>query len=413
MIAETATRKRYMGRAIYRGAVTALLPLVAIGSAQHSAAAAEPVPLVTIKEVMEMTITPATNTLWNVPERPTDEQWAALEQASITLLVAAGSIARGGAGQNDAAWVGNPAWSAFNEVMIKAGVDARKAIRARDSNALLAAGDALYPPCEGCHLQFNPGVAAWELDTTRISEGHMDSTRKLWIGLGALLVVSFAVLLLMGGEIYRNSRRCPSASSRKTGTSCTPAPTSRAAARSGNRWAACSSARSGATAAMLRRTGAPTGCIAKRSRCSTSGRSARERRERYDGLPAERAAPHLRGRLEPRMRRTPTIRDAHDHARCGPRRGHRERRRALRKPVRQRSRHGGAARSLRDEERHGARCGASPRADRVLLVDRLGRHDGAARQPRHLHEQLARRAADRQSRRRRPRICGRRSACCS
>jgi len=39
-----------------------------------STAAAEPPPLVTIKEVMELTITPATNTLWNVPERPTDEQ---------------------------------------------------------------------------------------------------------------------------------------------------------------------------------------------------------------------------------------------------------------------------------------------------------------------------------------------------
>jgi hypothetical protein len=73
-------------------------------AAQRSTAAADPQPLVTIKEVMEMTITPATNTLWNVPERPTDEQWAALEQASTTLLVAADAIARGGAGQRDAEW---------------------------------------------------------------------------------------------------------------------------------------------------------------------------------------------------------------------------------------------------------------------------------------------------------------------
>ena len=107
-----------------------------------------------------MTITPATNTMWNVPERPTDEQWIALEQASITLLVAADAIARGGAGQRDAEWVGNPAWTAFNEAMIKAGRDALSAIRARDSVALTAAGDVLYPPCEGCHLQFNPGVTA-------------------------------------------------------------------------------------------------------------------------------------------------------------------------------------------------------------------------------------------------------------
>jgi hypothetical protein len=140
-----------------RAAAALLLPFAA---AQFSTAAAEPPPLVTVKEAMEMTITPATNTLWNVPDRPTDEQWAALEQASITLLVAAEAIGRGGAGQHDAEWAGHPAWAAFNAAMIKAGVDALKAIRARDSQALIAAGDVLYPPCEGCHLQFNPGVAA-------------------------------------------------------------------------------------------------------------------------------------------------------------------------------------------------------------------------------------------------------------
>jgi hypothetical protein len=139
---------------------TVLLSLVLMAGAQHSTVAAEPQPLVTIKEVMEMTIAPATNTIWNVPDRPTDEQWVALEQASITLLVAAEAIARGGAGQRDAEWAGNPAWAAFNDVMIKAGLDALKAIRARDSAGLIAAGDVLYPPCEGCHLQFNPGVTA-------------------------------------------------------------------------------------------------------------------------------------------------------------------------------------------------------------------------------------------------------------
>ena len=145
------------GRTIHRAAAALLLPLIAITGAQPSTAA-EPQPVVTIKEVMEMTITPATNTLWNVPERPTDEQWAALEQASVTLLVAADAIAKGGAGQRDAEWASNPAWAAFNDVMIKAGLDALRATRARDTEALIAAGDVLYPPCEGCHLQFNPAV---------------------------------------------------------------------------------------------------------------------------------------------------------------------------------------------------------------------------------------------------------------
>jgi hypothetical protein len=98
--------------------------------------------------------------LWGAAERPTDEEWAALEEAAVTLLTAADVVGRGGAGPSDAKWAASPAWSAFNDVMTKAGVDALKAITARDRDALAVAGDVLYPPCEGCHLQFNPGVTA-------------------------------------------------------------------------------------------------------------------------------------------------------------------------------------------------------------------------------------------------------------
>ena len=117
-----------------------------------------PRPLVTIKEVMEKTITPATNTLWNVPETPSDEQWAALEEAAVTLLVAANVVAAGGTGEKDAEWVKQPAWHAFNAALIDAGNAALKAVRARDVAALASAGDVLYPPCEGCPKLFNPGV---------------------------------------------------------------------------------------------------------------------------------------------------------------------------------------------------------------------------------------------------------------
>ncbi len=138
--------------------VAATLSVVSAGHAQPPPSAADSRPLVTIKEVMEQTITPATNTLWGVPEKPTDEEWAALEQASITLLVAADFVARGGAGEHDVEWARNPAWAAYNAAMTNAGLAALKAARARDAAALLAAGDVLYPPCEACHMQFNPGV---------------------------------------------------------------------------------------------------------------------------------------------------------------------------------------------------------------------------------------------------------------
>lgn len=121
--------------------------------------AADGRPLVTIKELMEKTITPATNTIWNAYEPPADEaQWIALEEAAVTLLAAANVVAIGGTGPMDNQWVKEPAWKGFNQGMINAGVDALAAIRARDHDALLAAGDALYPPCEVCHELFNPGV---------------------------------------------------------------------------------------------------------------------------------------------------------------------------------------------------------------------------------------------------------------
>jgi nitric oxide reductase subunit B len=37
----------------------------------------------------------------------------------------------------------------------------------------------------------------------------MDSTRKLWIGLATLLIISFAILLAMGGEIHRKAPPMP------------------------------------------------------------------------------------------------------------------------------------------------------------------------------------------------------------
>lgn len=138
------------------GLAVIVLPIFA----QQSAVSADGRPLVSIRELMEKTITPATNTLWGAYEPPTEEaQWLALEEAAVTLLVAAQATALGGTGPQDNEWASQPTWKAFNQVMTTAGNDALTAIRARDHEALLAASNVLYPPCEGCHLQFNPGVA--------------------------------------------------------------------------------------------------------------------------------------------------------------------------------------------------------------------------------------------------------------
>jgi cytochrome c556 len=113
---------------------------------------------VSVKEVMESVITPATNTLWGAEDPQTDEEWQLLEDAAITTITAGKRVALGGTGANDAEWASKPEWQAFNDVMIKAAADALQAIRERNIDALFVANDILYPPCEGCHIAFNPGV---------------------------------------------------------------------------------------------------------------------------------------------------------------------------------------------------------------------------------------------------------------
>jgi hypothetical protein len=163
----TSARSAVAGGGIGRAAGTlaavaaafvATAALIQASSAQPPAGAA-PQPTMPIKQLMETTITEASNAIWNAYDPPTsDEQWTALEQATLTLIDATKINAVGGTGPMDNEWAKQPAWKPFNDAMLAAGEAALKAVRAKDHTALLAAGDVLYPPCEGCHLQFNPGV---------------------------------------------------------------------------------------------------------------------------------------------------------------------------------------------------------------------------------------------------------------
>jgi hypothetical protein len=145
--------------ALATATASAAIALAAATFAQPPASAAAPRPTVPIKQLMETTITDASNTIWGAYDPPTSaEQWAALEKAALALIEATKVNAVGGTGPMDNEWVKQPAWKPFNDAMLQASEAALAAIRAKDHDALLAAGDVLYPPCEGCHLQFNPGV---------------------------------------------------------------------------------------------------------------------------------------------------------------------------------------------------------------------------------------------------------------
>ena len=118
----------------------------------------ETLPQATIKEVMERIITPTTNTLWGADNPQTDEEWQILDDAAITMVAIGNVLDMGGSGPSDNDWVKDPVWKAFNQAMSNAAVQYRQAIQDKNTDALFGAGDALYTPCEACHLQFNPGV---------------------------------------------------------------------------------------------------------------------------------------------------------------------------------------------------------------------------------------------------------------
>lgn len=156
-----ATRRGVRRLAAFAAAVViAGAPLNAQESDAGEAPIADGRPLVSVLALMEKTITPVTNTLWSAFDPPqTDEDWLRLEEAAVTLLVAANVLALGGTGPMDNEWAAHPAWVAYNQAMTTAAYDALVAIQTRNHEALLVAGDELLAPCEGCHLQFNPGVA--------------------------------------------------------------------------------------------------------------------------------------------------------------------------------------------------------------------------------------------------------------
>lgn len=146
------------GKVAAAAAVVATAVLIQASWAQPPAGAG-PQPTMPIKQLMETTITEASNALWAAYDPPTSgEQWSALEKAALALIDATKINAVGGTGPMDNEWAKQPAWKPFNDAMLAASEAALKAIRSKDHAALLAASDVLYPPCEGCHLQFNPGV---------------------------------------------------------------------------------------------------------------------------------------------------------------------------------------------------------------------------------------------------------------
>jgi hypothetical protein len=120
--------------------------------------AREPVPTMSINDLMITIVTPATDTLWGIEDPQSDEDWQVFIDAANAVIEAGETIKVGGTGPNDNTWASDTAWDAFADQLIGAGVDARNAANNKDVEAMYTAGEVLYPPCEECHIQFHPGV---------------------------------------------------------------------------------------------------------------------------------------------------------------------------------------------------------------------------------------------------------------
>lgn len=125
---------------------------------QDTSAATGTKQVLSVNEIMVSVITPATDYLWQMQDPQSDEDWKRLEDAAAVVIAAGSLVRQGGAGPEDAEWAADPAWQAFTDRMIDAAVDARTAARGRNLDALLEAGNVLYPPCEECHREFHPGL---------------------------------------------------------------------------------------------------------------------------------------------------------------------------------------------------------------------------------------------------------------
>ena len=88
--------------------------------------------------------------------------------------------------------------------------------------------------------------------------------KKLWIALGVVMLVSFAVLGVVGYKAINNGPPIPGKVVTADGRCCLPARPSATGKMSGSPPVARRSAPSGVTALTLLPTGAPTTCIGNR-----------------------------------------------------------------------------------------------------------------------------------------------------
>ena len=111
-----------------------------------------------IMNLMLTQVVPASDVIWSAEDPQTDADWQVFDDAADKLIAAFELSRQGGSGVNDAEWASDDKWKAYVDAEMAALDFAKLAIAARDIEKLWEANDALYTPCENCHVDFNPGV---------------------------------------------------------------------------------------------------------------------------------------------------------------------------------------------------------------------------------------------------------------
>ena len=128
---------------------------IAILMSVSAGLADELAPELSVKEIMNSIVTPATNTIWGAYQLETESQWQEVGHAATAVIGAANLLMLGGTGEGEAEIAGEAEWQRYNQQLLAAAQQVLLAVDKRDENALSQVGnDALYPPCESCHQAY-------------------------------------------------------------------------------------------------------------------------------------------------------------------------------------------------------------------------------------------------------------------
>ena len=129
--------------------------LIAILMSVSAGMADELTPELSVKEIMNSIVTPATNTIWGAYQLETESQWQEVARAATAVVGAANLLMLGGTGEGEAEIASEAEWQHFNQQLLAAARQVLLAVDKRDESALSQVGnDGLYPPCESCHQTY-------------------------------------------------------------------------------------------------------------------------------------------------------------------------------------------------------------------------------------------------------------------